>query len=790
MKTIAGACCLILVVSQVAMGEGPAFAKLPYKSRPLVQEGSMFLPDRQAGQPALRLAGLPAYRAKTLGNLLPSPGFKEGLKGWDTWGDVTLAEVEGEPCLRFGAKKGEESSRIRVYVPKPKGGVMYRLRFEVRMRPDLELDGKGSDVEFDWEASDLGLHGWLTHGVVGKSPIGPVAIRETRRSEQWLPREFRLFSHPKTESLYIMMGFSAVKGEALTRRWELVEERVEAAEGRVVIETPSGEWGEEPHEAGPAAPNEPVAWAPKDADHLPLNARPGPEDRGRPLELAGTPGEMCVGAIGLYTPQAVQNVTLAFGKLTSSGGELKGSPAWKWIVYHPRRTDYYGRGMTFRYVPDFFVERPQGVACPAGGTTAFWVNLRLPKHASPGVYEGQVLVRGQGVDLAVPARVTVYAFALAGLEGKTRNLYGDANRWKGMSDEQVLAELADIRDHGYESLDLGCRGTFTIADGRVTGYQPTEETTRGVRLALQSGAQGPFIFWTGWLPEYLAKGLKLDAKTVAGRADTWPPVLADLAVQAHKLLKAEIAKIGIRDPILDVVDEPGYWKKGSPERLAWDVKVAHAAGWPVYCTSSYLPSDPIGKGLEYHCYGGGRISTDASHAAVVAKETRAAGQQLWYYCTGAYSGQIGNMVRNRYWAGFFFYRCGADGTASWTFQRPRGNAFDDFLVDDKTGEPRTGQPCITYPDPEHPGQNLDTPQWEGLRQAYYDHRYAETLRQAIEAARKHGDARAEQAERRLSELLSALPWNGDAFLWPEMSNEKLSATRAVIAQGIMKLLQK
>ena len=39
----------------------------------------------------------------------------------------------------------------------------------------------------------------------------------------------------------------------------------------------------------------------------------------------------------------------------------------------------------------------------------------------------------------------------------------------------------------------------------------------------------------------------------------------------------------------------------------------------------------------------------------------------------------------------------------WTFQRPHGDPFDDFYA----GE--TAQPCLTYPDPEHPGQNLDTP---------------------------------------------------------------------------------
>ena len=77
-----------LLVAGGAWGEAPEFARLGHGTRPLVQEGS--------------------------GNLLPSPGFEDGLRGWDTWGDVTVVEVGGEKCLRFGPPKGDETSRIRV----------------------------------------------------------------------------------------------------------------------------------------------------------------------------------------------------------------------------------------------------------------------------------------------------------------------------------------------------------------------------------------------------------------------------------------------------------------------------------------------------------------------------------------------------------------------------------------------------------------------------------------------------------------------------------------------------
>jgi hypothetical protein len=85
--------CAMLLWVRGALAEPPGFARLPYPARPLVQAGS--------------------------GNLLPSPGFVDGLRGWDTWGDVGLVEMEGRRCCasgRDGARRTRgfaSASRIR-----------------------------------------------------------------------------------------------------------------------------------------------------------------------------------------------------------------------------------------------------------------------------------------------------------------------------------------------------------------------------------------------------------------------------------------------------------------------------------------------------------------------------------------------------------------------------------------------------------------------------------------------------------------------------------------------------
>jgi len=108
-------------------------------------------------------------------------------------------------------------------------------------------------------------------------------------------------------------------------------------------------------------------------------------------------------------------------------------------------------------------------------------------------------------------------------------------------------------------------------------------------------------------------------------------------------------------------------------------------------------------------------------------------------------------------------------------------------MQERSNRPYETQPCITYPDPDHPGQNLDTLHWEGLRQARYDHRYAYTLCEVIMAVRARDAATADRAEKRLRKLMDGLAWNGDPFLWPKMDNAKLDETRRAIAEMIADL---
>ena len=744
--------CMALISS--ASAQLPDFINLDHATRPLVQEQSESL----------------------LPELPPAD-----LQGWNPRGDVSVAEVGGEQVLRFGPMQGEQEAFVETWIRDVKPHTLYQLTYDLLIPADAAMS----------KGTHSGFYGLLAHYSEDGGLPGPLRMADRRRSDEWMPREEYLFTHGDAINLRLELRWYADAGDMLVRNLRLIEAPVSAEEGRVVLQTQAGEWGEARDEvpAGQAT-DEPVLWPVRDIDALRPHSLPPAESGPQALELGGTPGEMVVGAIGLWTPRPLDGLRFSIEPGDQATAALDETPEVQRVVFLPRKTDYYGRGRTFHYVPDFFLASDT-FDCPAGEASGLWLSYRISDDAGLRPNTRWLLkVEGDGFEASLPVNIRAYSFDLADLSDKTRHLYLDPSRWRNRSDEQALAEIADVRDHGYESVPLSSVGRVEVEDGNITGFTLNDESLRIIRLAQEGGLEGPFGFWNGRFPGYVRAALGLPEDVLSGYADTWPEEVFEGEVQALKLLKEAVTAAGIEDPFIVAIDEPGYWKAGSPAHYAWDMRVAQEAGWDTYCTTSTAPPDPLGLHVTYHCYGGGKMTNDPALAAEILEVTHAHGQQCWYYCTGSYSGQVGNMLRNRYLAGFMFFRSGWDGTASWTFQRYRGDAFDDFQIDD-AGKERTGQACSTYPDPRADAAtatgNLDTPQWEALRQSWYDHRYAATLQQAIDDARQRDPAAAEAAQQRIDALMAALPWNGAAFAYEGFRNSALDETRAAIAEEIMKL---
>ena len=700
---------------------------MPYTFAPLVQQGS--------------------------GNLLPA------MDKWSLRNAATIAQVDGKPAVRLGpiGKDGADAFNTEIDA---KPDTLYELSWRCQLTPDTKLA---------WDQSYAGLVGWLAPRGGQLKTKGAIRLRESRTAGPW--REFgaQLLTPPGTKQVTVSLAANIKSGAALVTDIVLREAKVEQAEGRQFIVAPELKWAEARRAPEPAAPSKTTVFHRADPDQLFPYSRPRPEELDPKLDLVAARGETVVTTLALYAAEPLAKL-----RLDASAAPMPLD--WRVVRYQPRRVDYYGRGNTWHWLADVLLDEPNGLAAPAGRTQVLWLRVTVPADAKPGTTSGRIAIVANGREpITVPMSVTVQPFALAAGEDKVRGLYGDVGRWKSMTDAQVRAELRDMREHGFNDLMVPGGGHVTLEGTRATKWEFDELPVRTIPMILEAGFRGPYLMWFGHRFRDVARQLGMTDAMRNSFADKWPPELAAASTDMLRLIKADADARGWKPLAMIAVDEPGYWKKGSPERLEWHRKITQAAGWDIYCTSSQAPSDFIGKGIKFHCYGGGK-GCDPRVCHELREQTHAAGQEFWYYSTGSYSGQMGRVVRNRYQSGFLFFRSRADGTYSWTFQRARGNAYDDFVA------PRSGQACITYPDPRRPGDNLDTPHWEGMRQGWLDDRYCATLAHAIEQCADK--AKAAAMRKRFDALLASMPWGGQVYAAPGVTNDQCDRWRRQVGAMI------
>ncbi len=698
-------------------------------------------------------AGLAQLSQPGSGELLPLPLAPE-LRGWDPEGEATVVQAEdGRAAIRLGP-----GGRFTV-AAETRPHTLYVLRYEYCLSPDLVAPA---------DPTKQALDGWFTprDDKTGAVPIGG----SDERSDRWHPVERYLFTPGTNRRVTVGLGFQGSAGSALVSALSLTAVAAPPAEGLHTATVGGRRWCELPSATAGAHAERGLPHAVADVGRLTHDREVDAGQPGQALARAACPGEVVVVGVGGAGPESAAVTALRSGNraIEPAAIEILATAATA------RRTDYYGRGNTWHWPVDSLGGAPEGLSAGPRATTGFALRIRVPDDAAPGLYEGELAWAGAR---PLPIRLTVHPFRLAELAAPWA-LYTDFGRWRAMTDEQVLRELRDMREHGITSPTVPCRGRGTWTDGRLTAWAWDKEALRGMGLIRQSGMPGPFLLQLEKEIDDLAEELGLPETVMDGPPARRPAVLAGATEDLLRLIVRDYAARGWGEPVFVGVDEPGYWKEGSPERFAWEYARAAAAGISTYCTSSYLPSDPLGQNLTYHCYGGWLASRQRALRRVA--ESRSAGQEAWYYAAGCYPGQVGSVVRNRHAAGFLFWASGADGQAFWTFQRPRGDAFDDF-----SGE--TGQPCITLPNPDRPGESLDTPQWEGIRQAWYDARYARTLERALAAAEARGGAPAGalvEARALVRELRVGLPWSPEATETGEVTCERLDALRGRIAAAV------
>ena len=225
------------------------------------------------------------------------------------------------------------------------------------------------------------------------------------------------------------------------------------------------------------------------------NDTPLRSEIGRPLRGEAFAGE--------YEPVTLSLVPLAdLGRVTVTAGDMIGPagviPAGAidvgFVSYRVARVTMEGSVYTIK--PRFIM--PMGtVAMPKGTTRRFWLTVKTPATARPGVYQGRLAVRAENGGTAdVPIEFRVRAGTLdpvdipAGPYSYTINIpwYGDDPKTARYNRQASLKSLKKIREYGFTS----CSGFPHIAyQGFKDGKPLLDFTAADAEMRLAKKLQVP-----------------------------------------------------------------------------------------------------------------------------------------------------------------------------------------------------------------------------------------------------------------------------------------------------------
>ncbi len=332
------------------------------------------------------------------------------------------------------------------------------------------------------------------------------------------------------------------------------------------------------------------------------------------------------------------------------------------------------------------------LSVPAGSTQQFWVTVRVPQDAQPGIYKGTVELRATDVPpVGLPLEIEVLPFALE--ESRlVHSLYyvgrltGDGKgslTSGGKSPAQYLAEMRNMKAHGV--------------DHPVCPEVLGEMLDRTIELRKEAGiANDPFY----------SLGL-------GGMGATDTPAEVAALNESIRAGVAQVAKHGIKQLYVygwDEVSGGVLTKERKP------IQVVHEAGAKVFQAGGSDAVDLVGDLMDaFVC---DRLMPSQ------AEKWHACGKKIFSYANPQVGMVLPDLYRRNY--GVALWKAGYDGVMDWAYQHQFGEIREE---DDISG---VRMYAFAYPTVDGV---IDTIQWEGFREGVDDVRYLTTLLKAIDEAR-------------------------------------------------------
>ena len=367
------------------------------------------------------------------------------------------------------------------------------------------------------------------------------------------------------------------------------------------------------------------------------------------------------------------------------------------------------------------------VSVDAGTAKQFWLTVTVPDTASPGLYRGliRVLLAGLG-EQRIPVQLEVLPFRLEppslhfgiyyrGTLAPSEPAFVSSEE---KTERQLEAEFGNMKDHGILYPDV-----YQRVSRRADGSLDVEAIERYLDIRDRAGLPRDKLFYNG-------------SSVGARHSDSEVEELVDFCRQLLSWARSR----GFAEVYFFGADE-AFGEELAAQRLVWS-RVRELGGKvTVACSTGFF--ELVGDLLDLPIVA--RMSPDD------VPKVHAIGHRICNYSMP--QGGVEQPFRYRYFFGHWLLQSGMDGSRTYAYQHAfgpgesMGRPWDDF--DNSIYRSH----MLTYPTVDGV---VDTLQWEGVRAAVDDVRYATTLRAAIAEACEQGDAEAAVRAREIEAWLDGV----------------------------------
>ncbi|HUT93372.1 MAG TPA: hypothetical protein VMY37_28170 [Thermoguttaceae bacterium] len=404
----------------------------------------------------------------------------------------------------------------------------------------------------------------------------------------------------------------------------------------------------------------------------------------------------------------------------------------------------YSMFFSYHVAPDV-LEQKESVAIDAGSNQRFWITVKVPDDAAPGVYEGKLVFHpAQGEPADVPLLLRVLPIRL---EKNPEHIYGmyyrdplsnvDENNSPEANEyfrRKAELERRDMVAHGMNSHISDASGLDRDDEGNWT--MDGAETDRRIALDRKYGlADHPLVvgFPVSWWYTKLVDKQGLGSHLRLVRADV-PPSFFDEVTKMVEAIEKARKEYGWPEFLYYPIDEPSTSEDAVRFMVGVMKAIKRVPGVRTYVTAdpSHDQFAPMWPYVDVWCcqpfvFGHEKIKRLSEEHHI----------EFWCYPNHISGENDHTPIRGaRMTWGFGFWKSGFRTLIPWIYQSSSGdpwNYLDGTSMDFFNRSTPDGEP-------------IPVTMWEAYREGIDDGRYLYTLQQLVDRAKQKGGKAAEIAQ--------------------------------------------